>query len=41
VGVVVSWTQAWSVDLAVRHGSAEGVAEDEVRAGFTWAFECW
>jgi hypothetical protein len=41
VGVVASWSEAWSFDFALRHGSAERVSEDEVRAGFTWAFESW
>jgi hypothetical protein len=41
VGAVASWTQTWSFDVALRHGRVDGVAEDEVRAGFTWAFDSW
>jgi hypothetical protein len=41
VGVVASWTDAWAFDLALRHGSANRVTEDELRAGFTWAFVIW
>jgi hypothetical protein len=39
VGVIASWGDAWSIDLAVRHGRADGVNENEARAGLTWAFE--
>jgi hypothetical protein len=38
---VASWSEALAFDLAFRHGRADGVAEDELRAGFTWAFEAW
>jgi hypothetical protein len=36
VGAVTSWSDAWSVDLGLRHGRADDAPMDEVRLGFTW-----
>jgi hypothetical protein len=36
-----SWSEAWSFDLAIRRGYTDGVTEDELRGGLTWAFEAW
>lgn len=41
VGAVASWSPAWSFDLALRYGRVEGEPLQEVRLGFTWAFEAW
>lgn len=41
VGAVASWSDAWSFDGALRYGSVDGEPLQEVRFGFTWAFQAW
>jgi hypothetical protein len=41
IGAVASWSEAWSFDLAIRRGYTDGVTEDELRGGLTWAFQAW
>jgi hypothetical protein len=39
VGGIARWSDALSVDVGGRFGGTEGQHEEEVRAGFTWAFD--
>ena len=41
LGGIGRWTDAVSFDLGARFGRADRQRQEELRAGFTWAFEPW
>jgi hypothetical protein len=41
LGGIGRWNDSLSFDVGLRYGRAEGQHEEEVRLGFTWAFEPW